>query len=117
QSVEFEQLDERLWMCEVAEDPHGWFGKALAQGRRERDLIPIAARRVLGEIAHGHADPARGIAPEDVLQVRDGASRRGRRGADVENQLDAGRGNRSSVKRSTRVRRAAAEYQRSEERR
>jgi hypothetical protein len=93
QSVEFEQLDERLWMCEVAEDPHWWFGKTLAQGRRERDPIAIAAVRVLGKIAHGHVYPACGIAPKDALQVRDGAGRRGRRGADVENQLDARRGN------------------------
>jgi len=55
-SVEFEQVHERLRLREIAEDPHRRVGRALAQRRRERDLVAFAAPRIRVRIADVDGD-------------------------------------------------------------
>jgi len=72
-SVELEQLDERLGTREVAENPHRRLGLTLEQRRSERDLIGLAARRIGREVADREVDLPALVMPKEPPEVRNSA--------------------------------------------
>src|SRR5581483_10682309 len=99
-SVKLEQLDQRLGLREITEYPHRWLRRTLAQRRREGNLIAIARRRVLRQIADRQVDVRGLVLAQETLGVDHRANGCGRCGADVEHQLYAlTSGNRQGGKR------------------